>query len=120
MFELGKSFHFNSSHTLEREIGTDSSRRIHGHSYRSEVALRGEADANGMVVDIGFFELALDEVRQDLTGRLLDDIADLGPATMENLCLWIWKRLQPQFPNRLYRVSVYRDSSGDACSYWGE
>ena len=54
-----------------------------------------------------------------LDHRFLDEINDLGPATMENLSRWIWDRLQPVVGN-LFKVSVYRDSSGEACSYWGE
>jgi 6-pyruvoyltetrahydropterin/6-carboxytetrahydropterin synthase len=38
---------------------------------------------------------------------------------MENLSRWIWNRLSPDVDN-LFKVSVYRDSSGDACTYWGE
>ena len=41
MFEISKQFWFEAAHTLEREVETDSSRRIHGHSYRAEVMLRG-------------------------------------------------------------------------------
>lgn len=119
MFELSKRFLFDSSHTLERVIETDSSRRIHGHSYRAEVVVRGPRDANGMVIDLKLFELAMAEARDVLHGRLLDEIADLGPATMENLCRWIWNQLHPKLSG-LHRVSVFRDSSGDGCSYWGE
>ncbi|MFX8949750.1 6-carboxytetrahydropterin synthase, partial [Acinetobacter baumannii] len=44
MFELSKEFRFDAAHTLERVIDTESSRRIHGHSYRAEVVLRGHPD----------------------------------------------------------------------------
>ncbi|HPB23862.1 MAG TPA: 6-carboxytetrahydropterin synthase, partial [Novosphingobium sp.] len=57
--------------------------------------------------------------RDALDHRFLDEINDLGPATMENLSRWIWNRLSPELDN-LFKVSVYRDSSGDACTYWGE
>jgi 6-pyruvoyltetrahydropterin/6-carboxytetrahydropterin synthase len=43
MFELSKQFRFDAAHTLERSIDTESSRRIHGHSYRAEVTVRGKA-----------------------------------------------------------------------------
>ena len=56
MFELSKQFRFDAAHTLDRVIDADPSRRIHGHSYRAEVAVRGPADpATGMVVDLGLF-----------------------------------------------------------------
>lgn len=120
MYELSKQFRFDAAHTLDRIVQTESSRRIHGHSYRGEVTLRGRPDPeSGMIVDVGILERELEGVRDALDHRFLDDINDLGPATMENLCRWIWERLKPSFP-ALTKVSVYRDSNSDACSYWGD
>lgn len=120
MFELSKQFRFDAAHTLDRVIQTDSSRRIHGHSYRAEVTVRGRPDpVTGMVVDLGILEASMEDARDALDHRFLDEINDLGPATMENLSRWIWDRLKPAVAN-LFRVSVYRDSSGETCSYWGE
>ena len=51
MFELSKEFRFEAAHTLQRANGTEGSRRVHGHSYRAEVAVRGLPDpASGMIV----------------------------------------------------------------------
>lgn len=120
MYELSKQFRFDAAHTLDRIVQTESSRRIHGHSYRGEVTLRGRPDpVSGMIVDVGILEKGLESVRDALDHRFLDDINDLGPATMENLCRWIWNRLKPEFP-ALSKVSVYRDSNSDAVTYWGE
>ena len=120
MFELSKQFRFDAAHTLDRSIDTESSRRIHGHSYRAEITVRGRPDpVTGMVVDIGLLERTMGSVRDALDHRFLDEINDLGPATMENLSRWIWSRLSPEVGN-LFKVSVYRGSSGEACSYWGE
>ena len=120
MYELSKQFRFDAAHTLDRVVQTESSRRIHGHSYRGEVTLRGRPDpVSGMIVDVGILEKELESVRDALDHRFLDDINDLGPATMENPCRWIWNRLKPEFP-ALSKVSVYRDSNSDAVTYWGE
>ncbi|CAO3408556.1 6-pyruvoyl trahydropterin synthase family protein [Azospirillum largimobile] len=119
MFELSKQFRFDAAHTLHRVIETESSRRIHGHSYRAEVALRElPGPGSGMLIDLGLFEQALNEARDGLDHRFLDEINDLGPATMENLAAWIWRHLEPQMP-RLARVTVYRDSGGETCIYFG-
>ncbi len=120
MFELSKQFRFDAAHTLDRSIDTESSRRIHGHSYRAEVTVRGCPDpVTGMVVDLGLLERTMADARDALDHRFLDEINDLGPATMENLSRWIWDRLFPEVGN-LFKVSVYRDSSGEACCYWGK
>ncbi len=119
MFELAKQFRFDAAHTLEREIATDSSRRIHGHSYRAELVIRGEPDAaTGMVMDLGLLERVTREMHEALDHRYLDEVADLGPATMENLAFWIWRKAAPAAPG-LVRVTVYRDSLSEACSYFG-
>lgn len=117
--ELCKQFRFDSAHTLKREVDTQSSRRIHGHSYRAEVAVRGEPDSDsGMLLDLGLLESALGLARDRLDHHFLDEIEGLGPATLENLAVWIWRQIEPQCPG-LWRVTVARDSSGDSCSYFG-
>ena len=120
MYELSKRFYFDAAHTLRRDIDTESSLRIHGHSYRAEVTVRGTPDPeSGMLVDLGLLERKLAEARDALDHRFLDEINDLGPATMENLCAWIWRKLCDEVTN-LSKVSLFRDSSGDACTYFGE
>ncbi len=119
MHELCKQFRFDAAHTLQRAVETESSRRIHGHSYRAEVAVRGQPDADsGMLLDLGLLEQALAGVRERLDHHFLDEVEGLGPATLENLAAWIWRQLEPGCPS-LWRVTVARDSSGDSCSYFG-
>ncbi|WP_424811133.1 6-pyruvoyl trahydropterin synthase family protein [Roseococcus sp. YIM B11640] len=119
MFELSKQFRFEAAHTLHRAIDAEPSRRIHGHSYRAEVTLRGEADPEtGMLMDLGLFRRALEGVRDGLDHRFLDEVPDLGPPTLESLAAWIWRRLSPQCA-ALSKVTVFRDSEGDACAYFG-
>ena len=119
MFELSKQFRFEAAHTLDRDVDAEPSRRIHGHSYRAEVTVRGEADpASGMVVDLGTFERALEAARDGLDHRFLDHVAGLGPATLENLSAWIWRVVEPVCAG-LARVAVHRDSNGESCTYFG-
>jgi 6-pyruvoyltetrahydropterin/6-carboxytetrahydropterin synthase len=119
MFELSKQFRFDAAHTLLRSVDAEPSRRIHGHSYRAEVTVRGPADPkSGMVIDLGLLDRALAETHEGLDHRFLDEIADLGPGTMENLAAWIWRRLAPTCPG-LHKVTVHRDSDGSSCGYFG-
>ena len=119
MHELSKQFRFEAAHTLARTIDVEPSRRIHGHSYRAEVTVRGIADPeSGMVVDLGLFARALGEAREALDHRFLDEVPELGPATLENLSAFIWRKVARTCPG-LAKVTVFRDSEGDACSYFG-
>jgi 6-pyruvoyltetrahydropterin/6-carboxytetrahydropterin synthase len=119
MFELSKQFRFEAAHTLEREIDAAGSRRVHGHSYRAEVAVGGRPDpATGMIVDLGLLDRALHVARDGLDHHFLNDVRGLGPATLENLAAWIWRSLIEE-GIRPVRVTVARDSAGEACAYTG-
>jgi 6-pyruvoyltetrahydropterin/6-carboxytetrahydropterin synthase len=123
MLEISKQFRFESAHTLHRGADADTAReaskRIHGHSYRAEVMVRGEADPKtGMVVDFGVLERAIEAARSGLDHHFLNEVPDLGPATMENLSIWIWRQVAANCRG-LSRVTVHRDSTGEMCSYFG-
>lgn len=118
-YEISQKFFFDAAHTLRREIEADSSRRVHGHTYNAEVTVSGQPDARtGMVMDLGLVRQAIDQLRPQLDHHMLDDIADLGPATLENLCTFIWRQLAPALPS-LAAVRVWRESVGDSCTLRG-
>lgn len=113
--ELSQRFFFEAAHTLHRTLEAAGSRRIHGHTYDAEITLAGMPDAaTGMLADLGLVRREIERVRERLDHRFLDDIADLGPATLENLCGFIRRHLQPALP-LLSAVTVERRASGDRC-----
>jgi 6-pyruvoyltetrahydropterin/6-carboxytetrahydropterin synthase len=114
-FELSQRFFFDPAHTLHREIDAEPSRRIHGRTYQAEVTVTGFKDEEtGMVVDLGHLRRSIAPVRDERDHRLLDDVRNLGQPTLENLCLFIAKRLQTTAT--LHSVKVWRDSIGDSCT----
>jgi 6-pyruvoyltetrahydropterin/6-carboxytetrahydropterin synthase len=113
--EISQSFYFDAAHTLEREIDSASSKRIHGHTYNAEVFLTGLPDpATGMLIDLGVVRRELAMVREQLDHHLLDEVSGLGPPTLENLCQFIFSKLLPALP-ALTSVRVWRVSMGDGC-----
>ena len=115
-FEISQRFFFDAAHTLKREMEAEGSRRIHGHTYHAEVTLGGAPDPEtGMVVDLGLVRLAIAQLRPLLDHHLLDEVPDLGVPTLENLCAYIWRALQPGLP-ALMQVRVWRDGIGDSCT----
>ena len=115
-FSVSQKFFFDAAHTLRREIETEGSLRIHGHTYYAEVTVSGQPEPhNGMVVDLGLVRLQIDKLRPQLDHHLLDEVPGLGPATLENLCSFIWRSLEPALPG-LSQVRVWRDSIGDGCT----
>jgi 6-pyruvoyltetrahydropterin/6-carboxytetrahydropterin synthase len=116
IFELSQEFYFEAAHTLEREIESESSRRIHGHTYHVQITIRGLPDeVTGMVMDLGHFRAAAHACRDMLDHMFLDDIEGLGPPTLENLCRFIAARLTPVLPT-LQAVTVFRRVTGDSCT----
>ncbi len=114
-FEVCQRFYFDAAHRLQREIETEGSRRIHGHTYLAEVAVRGAVDNNtGMVMDIGLIRLEVAKVRESLDHHYLDEVPGLGIPTLENLCIYIEKTMRAN-GLALSRVSVWRESLGDRC-----
>ena len=112
---LSQRFFFDAAHTLRREIESEGSRRIHGHTYHAEVSVSGPLDpATGMVIDLGLLRERLQAVREQLDHHLLDDVPGLGIPTLENLCLFISRALADLRPQPS-RVRVWRDALGDEC-----
>ena len=116
LFTVSQRFFFDATHTLHRQIETEGSRRIHGHTYHAEVWLAGPRDPQtGMVIDLGHLRQRLGEVRERLDHHMLDEVPGLGAPTLENLCLFIANAL-PDLGPQLTRVRVWRDAVGDACT----
>ena len=118
MWELTKSFRFEAAHALTGTSLGEASEEIHGHSFRTEVTVRGTPDpTTGMVLDLGLLERRMDEIRRTLDHKLLNKVEALGPPTLENLSRFIWERLQQA--GNVTRVSVHRDSCNESCTYYG-
>jgi len=115
-FRVSQRFFFDAAHTLQRDIEREGSLRIHGHTYYAEVTVAGARDpVTGMVVDLGLVRQQIELLRPQLDHRLLDEVPDLGAATLENLCAFIWRGLEPCLPG-LRQVRVWREAMGDACT----
>ena len=119
MWEIVKTFRFEAAHTLSGTTLGAAAEEVHGHSFRAEVALRGAPDPKtGMVKDFGTLDAELAKIRATLDHKMLNRIAGLETPTLETLARYIFERLRPL--GGLDRVTVFRDSCGEACSYFGE
>ncbi|HEY0525094.1 MAG TPA: 6-carboxytetrahydropterin synthase, partial [Stellaceae bacterium] len=107
-----------AAHFLPSAPEGHPNRRMHGHSFRLDVAVAGEPDPEtGVILHFAEFERALDEVREALDHRLLNEINGLQTPTLEHLVVWVAGRLAPKLPG-LARVTVRRDSIGESCTYY--
>jgi 6-pyruvoyltetrahydropterin/6-carboxytetrahydropterin synthase len=60
----------------------------------------------------------LEQARDQLDHRMLNDVEGLGAPTLENICLWLWGYLETDLP-QICAVEVSRDSLGQSCLYQG-
>ena len=118
MWELTKSFTFEAAHSLPGTTLGAASEEIHGHSFRAEVTVRGTPDpGNGMVLDLGLLQRAIADAQKSLDHKLLNRVEGLGPPTLESLSRFVFERVQ--HAGQIARVSVFRDSCGESCTYYG-
>jgi len=116
--ELVKTFRFEAAHSLPNAPEGHKCRRVHGHGYRVDVHVVGEADANtGWVMDFGEIKRVVGGVLETLDHRLLNEIPGLENSTAELLAKYIWDRIKPELPG-LAAVAVW-ESETSRCIYRG-
>ena len=116
--DIFKEFTFEAAHQLPNVPPTHKCARLHGHSFRVEVHVRGVVGAHtGWVLDFADIAAAAAPVREQLDHHYLNDIDGLENPTSENLAVWIWQRLAGNLPG-LCRV-VVRETCTSGCVYDG-
>jgi 6-pyruvoyltetrahydropterin/6-carboxytetrahydropterin synthase len=117
IFEITKAATFDAAHHLP-DGGPEGSpyTRLHGHSFRVEATVRGEAQGQiGWVADLGELDRSLRAIAQELDHGLLNEKPGLESPTLERLCLYFAERLKPVFPG-LCRVVVSRPTINESCA----
>lgn len=116
--EVVKDFRFEAAHFLPQVPEGHKCRRMHGHSFRGEVAVRGPVDPKlGWVIDFADLKAAVEPLVKELDHYVLNDIAGLENPTSELLALWIWKRLEANVPG-LFRITI-EETCSSRCHYYG-
>lgn len=119
MLEIWKEFAFEAAHLLPHVPAGHKCRRLHGHSFRVEVRVRGEPDpALGWVMDFADLKAAWAPLDALLDHRYLNDVPGLENPTSEVLARWIWERLRPALFG-LCAVTV-QETCTSGCVYRGE
>ena len=114
-FEITKAATFDAAHRLP-DGPNEAYTRLHGHSFRVEATVRGEAQGPvGWVADLGELDRALGAVAAGLDHGLLNEKPGLESPTLERLCLYFAERLKGDFPG-LSRVVVSRPTIGESCA----
>lgn len=111
---LRKDFYFDAAHNLTAYHG--KCERLHGHTYKLSVILRGTPDEEGMILDfIELKRIVKEEIISKFDHVYLNDI--ISQPSAENLAAYIFERLAPLLmgPNyELYEVAVWESASSAA------
>jgi len=117
--EIFKAFTFEAAHRLPNVPPDHKCFRLHGHSFRVELRVRGPVDARlGWVRDFADIKKAVSPIRDQLDHHYLNEIEGLENPTSENLARWIWRRVRAVLPD-LCEVIVH-ETCTSGCVYRGE
>lgn len=116
--QIFKEFTFEAAHRLPNVPVGHKCARVHGHSFRLEVHVRGEVGVDsGWVIDFADIKTAFAPTLEQLDHHYLNEIEGLSNPTSENLAQWIWARLEPRLPG-LAKIVVY-ETCTSGCVYEG-
>lgn len=116
--ELRKVFQFDAAHRLPNLPQSHKCSRLHGHSFKVEIAVAGECDpASGWLMDYGEIVEAFEPVLEQLDHSYLNEIPGLENPTSEQIARFIWERLKPKLKG-LTEI-VVAESPTSKCIYRG-
>lgn len=117
--EIYKEFTIEAAHRLPHVPAGHKCSRLHGHSFRISVHVRGEPDPIlGWVQDFADIAAHFRPLHEVLDHHYLNEVQGLENPTSEMLARWIWRRLQPALPG-LCAVYVH-ETCTSGCIYRGE
>jgi 6-pyruvoyltetrahydropterin/6-carboxytetrahydropterin synthase len=116
---LVHEFHFEAAHRLPKVPPGHKCARMHGHSFKIELAVVGTVDPEtGWLLDFSRIDALWQPLRLQLDHNTLNDLEGLENPTSEVLSKWIWDRMKPKLPE-LDQVTLWETADARA-EYRGE
>lgn len=92
--------------------------RMHGHTFVIQVHITGTpGEESGWLMDFAELDNRIQNVRQALDHKVLNEIEGLENPTTELLAQWIWNHLVEELPG-LSRI-VIQENPHSGCIYTG-
>ncbi|MFT3897807.1 MAG: 6-carboxytetrahydropterin synthase QueD [Thermomonas sp.] len=116
--DIFKVFTLEAAHRLPNVPAGHKCARLHGHSFRVEIHVRGEPGTDtGWVMDFADLKSAFKPLHDQLDHHYLNEVPGLENPTSERLAAWIWERLAPALP--LLAEVVVHETCTSGCRYRG-
>mgnify|MGYP006089709219 FL=1 len=113
-----KKFNIESARSLPNVPESHPCYQLHGHSFKIIISIIGQIDKNtGFVIDFQEIENAFNPIKKILDHSFLNKIEGLSNPTSENICIWIWDKIESSIPNICEIEIKETDSTG--CIYRG-
>ena len=97
--DIFKVFSIEAAHRLPNLPASHKCSRLHGHSFRIEIHVRGEIqEPEGWVMDFADVKRAFQPLFDQLDHHYLNDVPGLENPTSERLAEWIYQNLKPRLP----------------------
>ncbi|MSU85195.1 MAG: 6-carboxytetrahydropterin synthase QueD [Pedosphaera sp.] len=117
--ELRKTFQIEAAHRLPNVPTGHKCARLHGHSWRIEVAIEGPVgNDTGWVMDYAELKAAFQPIHDRIDHNYLNEIPGLENPTSERLAVWLWNELKPRLP--LLIELVIAETCTSRCVYRGQ
>ena len=117
--ELRKTFQIEAAHRLPNVPTGHKCARLHGHSWRIEVAIEGPVgNDTGWVMDYADLKAAFQPIHDRIDHNYLNEIPGLENPTSERLAVWLWNELKPRLP--LLIELVIAETCTSRCLYRGQ
>jgi 6-pyruvoyltetrahydropterin/6-carboxytetrahydropterin synthase len=115
---LIKELRFEAAHRLPRVPEGHKCARLHGHSFKVELAIEGLVNPDtGFLIDYSRIEELWQPLHDQLDHNYLNDVPGLENPTSEILAHWLWHRIKPTLSD-LTRVIVH-ETCDARCEYEG-
>ncbi|WP_334149437.1 6-carboxytetrahydropterin synthase QueD [Hyphomicrobium sp.] len=101
------TYSFEAAHWLPHVPDGHKCKRMHGHNYKIEVAVRGPLDERGFVVDYAELDAVVQPIIDRLDHRCLNDIPGLENPTSEILAIWLRDRIKASLPAFSPEIKVW-------------
>ncbi len=113
-FEISQQFSIESARYLTKLPSSHPCSRMHGHSFRILLRIRGPLTPEGWVMDFNDVEKQARPILNLIDHRVLNEVPGLENPTSEILCSWLYQQLKPLIPG-LFQVKTSETPSTECC-----